>query len=251
MIVREPVIWRVLGGSHAYGLNTPTSDVDTIEVYVEDPTKTLGPIAHTNSVKATHRSDGENDLTRYPLRKFLHLAMQGNPTVLESLYSQRLPADNDSRIWDFQTELVYLIDQSAFFSLQMVPRYRGYMRAQTLRLLGLRGGHSAGRESRKTEASERAGYDTKYAMHVVRLGMFCHDLLTYGRLTLPVTEDRREYLLSIRNGEIAFHEVFAHILLLDKTIEDIASNSKLRRDPDRERIVSLSVRTHLRFYGDG
>jgi uncharacterized protein len=51
------------------------------------------------------------------------------------------------------------------------------------------------------------GYDTKYAMHALRLGLQGIELLTTGRITLPVPEPDRAYLRSVRRGERPLAEV--------------------------------------------
>lgn len=53
------------------------------------------------------------------------------------------------------------------------------------------------------------GYDTKFAMHALRLGVQGVELLTSGRITLPVPDPDGSYLHQIRRGEIALAEVIA------------------------------------------
>jgi hypothetical protein len=55
------------------------------------------------------------------------------------------------------------------------------------------------------------GYDTKYAMHALRLGLQGVELLSTGRITLPGPEPDRTYLRSIRRGERPLDEVVAAI----------------------------------------
>jgi len=47
------------------------------------------------------------------------------------------------------------------------------------------------------------GFDTKYAMHMLRLGFQGVELLTTGRLSLPMREPERSYLLDVRRGRLA------------------------------------------------
>jgi hypothetical protein len=56
----------------------------------------------------------------------------------------------------------------AFVGRHVIPRYRGYMQAQALRLLGLRGGaHGRRGEGRRQELIAAHGYDTKWARCLV------------------------------------------------------------------------------------
>jgi len=47
----------------------------------------------------------------------------------------------------------------------------------------------------------RHGYDTKYAMHALRIAHQGHELLTTGRIALPVAEPHRSRLMAVRHGE--------------------------------------------------
>lgn len=62
--------------------------------------------------------------------------------------------------------------------------YLGYLRGQKERLLGVRGQKHVNRP----ELIEAHGFDTKYAMHAARLGYQGVELLSTGRLTLPMPE---------------------------------------------------------------
>jgi hypothetical protein len=44
------------------------------------------------------------------------------------------------------------------------------------------------------------GYDTKYAMHALRLGAQGVELLTTGRIALPAPEPDRSFLRAIRRS---------------------------------------------------
>lgn len=244
----QPTILRVRAGSYAYGLSVDDSDQDFIEVYVESQRDVLGP--YTGKVRPTHSSTPELDLARYPLRRFLHLALQGNPTVLESLWAPvALPAPpiDQWSAWQLGAELRAL--RVHFVGTHVIPRYLGYMHEQTKRLLGLRGGHSAGNESRKTKASEIVGYDTKYAAHVLRLGFQCLELLTTGELQMPMDEydDRRLLIMAVRVGSVEFEDWFHEVLELDAQIKHV--NSKLPQEPDRETVTKWSVGAHQRAWG--
>jgi hypothetical protein len=66
------------------------------------------------------------------------------------------------------------------------------------------------------------GYDTKYAL---RLGLQGVELLSTGRITLPVPEPDRAYLRSIRRGERPLDEVRA---LLPTPLPDARSGGQER-----------------------
>lgn len=81
----------------------------------------------------------------------------------------------------------------------MIPRYRGYMQSQAMRLLGLRGGGGGRRGGGgREELIEAHGYDTKYAMHCARLGFQCLELLDTGHLNLPIQGEPADWLRAVR-----------------------------------------------------
>jgi hypothetical protein len=63
--------------------------------------------------------------------------------------------------------------------------FLGYLQAQKQRLLGTRGQ----KRVRRPELVARDGYDSKYAMHLCRLGYQGLEFVQTGRLTLPMPED--------------------------------------------------------------
>jgi len=50
------------------------------------------------------------------------------------------------------------------------------------------------------------GFDTKYAMHMLRLGDQGGELLTAGHLSLSMREPARSFLLDVRRGKVSEQE---------------------------------------------
>lgn len=83
--------------------------------------------------------------------------------------------------------------------LAVVIEDRGYMQSQTQRLLGLRGGgHGKRGGGQREELVAKHGFDTEYAMHCSRLGFQCIELLTTGRLSLPIQGEPADWLRAVR-----------------------------------------------------
>lgn len=80
-------------GSHLYGTNTPTSDEDFSGVFIAPIEYYLG-LGHVEECDFSHVSKLENgknapdavDFKLYELRKFVKLAMENNPNILEQLW---------------------------------------------------------------------------------------------------------------------------------------------------------------------
>jgi hypothetical protein len=78
-------------------------------------------------------------------------------------------------------------------------------------------------------------------MHVVRLGHQGIELLTTGRLTLPMPEPARSEIMAIRRGERSEAEVVAEIERVERELERANEESPLRDEPDHETVNAFVV----------
>lgn len=76
------LIYQYIRGSHAYGLNVETSDIDTGGVYITDNTRLLG----LRSNYCEQIADEKNDNVWYEVGRFLELLLNSNPNMLEALF---------------------------------------------------------------------------------------------------------------------------------------------------------------------
>lgn len=85
------LLYSVTSGSHAYGTNLPTSDMDTRGVYwiptSEYMRLDLDEVATENMLQI---GDEKHDITYYSLRRFLDLVKTANPNLIELLW---IPSD--------------------------------------------------------------------------------------------------------------------------------------------------------------
>jgi hypothetical protein len=232
-------------GSTAHGTGTPGGeDYDQLGVVVEVAHDVLGlnergfvTVMQRTQPDGVRSGPGDVDRTLHSLRRFVRLAATGNPSILMALWS---PVDHAAAEG---TELQALGD--AFIGRHVIPRYRGYMQSQAQRLLGTRGGGHGRRGSGQREELVAAhGYDTKYAMHGARLGFQCQELLTTGRLTLPIQGEPAEWLRAVRRGEVPFDEWWSTVLGLDRALEGLERDDRYPPGPNRDRIERWSVRAH-------
>ena len=75
----ELIIFEAKMGSHAYGTNIPTSDVDLRGVFIQ-PLEDIFKYGFVDQV-----SDKTNDIVFYELKRFLELVKKNNPNILELL----------------------------------------------------------------------------------------------------------------------------------------------------------------------
>jgi len=217
-------ILRVVTGSHAYGLNVPTSDRDEKAVVIEPICEVAG-LAEPWGGKVYSQA-GTEDFEVYGLRKYLRLALKGNPTVTEMLFIR------PSAMTMVGTEMQSL--WPLIISKHSAAAYLGYMEQQRGRMIGARG--NGGHGQPRTELVEQHGFDTKFAMHMLRLGLQGIELLTTGKLTLPIEGENRAYLRAVRNGDWSYDHCIARAHDLEKQLQELKVTSQVRPEPDREAV---------------
>jgi uncharacterized protein len=148
--------------------------------------------------------------------------LQGNPTVLLLLF---LPDDALVIRTSVGEQLQKLAP--AFASRRAGKRFLGYLDAQRQRLVGERGQ----RDVNRVELVEQFGYDTKYAMHMLRLGHQGVEFLESGRLTLPMREPVRDHLMDVRRGRGNLADVLEECTQLELRLASLLDSSPLPLEP--------------------
>ena len=187
---------------------------------------------------ANRSGAGDLDVIIYSARKWARLALDGNPTVLLLLF---VPDAEVVFRDEAGAELVEHADR--FVSAQAAARFLGYLRAQQAAMTGQVGAHT-----NRPELVAAHGYDTKYAMHALRLGIQGVELLTTGRITLPVPEPDRSYLRSVRHGDVPLDEVLARIANAEDQLSTLATTTTVPTQPDRTWVDGWLHRTHLAYW---
>ena len=90
------------------------------------------------------------------------------------------------------------------------------------------------RNPHRSAIEARFGYDTKHAMHLVRIQRMAFEVLSTG--TVHVTRTDRDELLAIRDGAWTFDELEARTNELSARIEHAARASALPDKPDANRL---------------
>jgi uncharacterized protein len=147
---------------------------------VEDPEHALG--LNSRSAAGDDRRNGPDDVdvTLYSLRKWSGMAAKGNATALHFLFAD--PKDVSPRTWRKIQN-----NRSVFLSRTSARQFLGFADSQFKRLTGEKG---SGTKGQRPEYIGRYGYDTKAAMHGLRLLYECMELMQLGRITLPATGKR-------------------------------------------------------------
>jgi hypothetical protein len=124
-----------------------------------------------------------------------------------------------------------------------VKPFLGFADDQMKRLLGQKGQKNVHR----AELEYKYGYDTKYAMHVIRLYGEAKELMEHGCITLP--RPNRDELIDIRRGKYSLTEIRELGAQLESEALAALAISSLPDEVDRNAISRLLADTHLRFWG--
>jgi predicted nucleotidyltransferase len=238
-IAEDGCILRSVVGSTVHGLSNPgTDDRDEMGVCVEPPEYVIGlrPFEHwvfRTQGEGVPSGPGDLDLTIYGLRKYCRLASKGSPTVLLLLF-----VDGEHVV--LRTPLGERLQglAPAFVSKRAGRAFLGYLDAQRRALLGER--HAP----RMRELSREHGYDTKYAMHALRIAHQGHELLTTGRISLPVGEPARSQLMQVRRGEVPLDDVLTLLHEEAARLERAVLGSDLRADTDHDAVNRFLVEAY-------
>lgn len=268
------LIYRVVSGSRAYGLDQAGSDEDTRGVCIPPKEYLLGLHSFEQHEDATHNH------TVFGLAKFVRLALDANPNIIETLYTdpqhvlfmnpsgERLVAARgiflSKRVAERFTG--YAVDQlgrmarhhrwlvdppdlmpqpEAFGAQEIGGRYRwphtdaeqGYRAA--LRHWNQYQGWLRNRNPARAELEARYGYDTKHAMHLLRLLRIGEEILADG--LVRVLRPDAAWLLSVRRGALSYEEVLALAAEHRARLDALIATSPLPEEPDTRAADELLI----------
>jgi len=233
-------ILRGVVGSTSHGTAIDgQDDRDEMGIFIEPPENVCGlePCDHyvyRDQPEGVRSQPGDLDLTMYSLRRFCRLAAQGNPSVILLLW---LPVH--VRKTEIGAALVRM--REAFISKESGERFLGYLVAQKLKLKGERA-HTVNRP----KLVAKFGYDTKFAMHALRLGFEGIELMTERKLTLPVAEPNLTTLRAVRTGKVNFVDALALIEDAETRLRTLVDHCSWTADT--ESINRLMVEAHIRHW---
>jgi uncharacterized protein len=242
-------ILRTVVGSGVHGIAIAgTDDHDEMGVFIEPADRVIGvlpPVDHyvfRTQPEGARSGPGDTDLVMYSLRRYLRLAINGNPTVLLPLYAPR-----DAVLIETPLGAELRALAPSLLSRRAVHRFLGYLDGQLQRLLG------QGKRGlpNRPELVEKYGYDVKYAAHALRLAFQGLEILRDGRLTLPMPGPERERVLRVKRGDVAdLDAVLAEIDSVRSTVVEAlaAGGTPLPEDPDLDAISAWSVAAHQRHW---
>ena len=240
-IILETIVGSTL---HGTSVDDGLEDLDLMAIGVEDPNRFLGFSVEDTIVTRTKpdgvRSEaGDVDYVCYGLKKYLRLALAGNPTLLLALFA---PKDKIRILTEEGKQLQALAPH--IVSKQIFNPFRGYMKQQHDRLMGLAGQKNVTRP----ELIEKYGFDTKYAGHTVRLGYQGIELLKTGRLELPTP--KRDIIVDVRTGKYTLDQISMMINILEGSLVNAFETSKLPEHPDFEKVEAWMIDQYINTWAE-
>lgn len=209
------VIFKVMVGSRAYGLDGEGSDTDWRGIYL--PPADL----HWSIYGVPEQLEPPDvDECYWELGKFVRLALKANPNVLECLYSPHIEIANE-----VAQDLLSI--RQSFISKMIYQTYNRYVMSQF--------------KVMQRSRERGTGFRTKHAMHLIRLLLSGLSILEHGEVPLLV-QAHREALLEIKHGEMNWEEIDAWRLRIHQDFDRAFEASSLPQRPDYHAINAFVVR---------
>jgi hypothetical protein len=95
------------------------------------------------------------------------------------------------------------------------------------------------RNKKRAKLEEKFGYDTKNAMHLVRLMRMGKEIMETGKVL--VFRPDREELLEIRNGSWDYDQLDEYAQTMESEIIKICNTSTLPKEPNRNLLNKLCM----------
>jgi predicted nucleotidyltransferase len=228
-------------GSTAHGTNVGSDDTDFTAVVIETFDRLVNDTGDKSLFLRTAQGNersapGDVDLQVYTLRKFISLVRGGNPSILAALFSGSKYTTPEvlDEIMKIHDLCLSKISGNAFL---------GYMIQQRQRWMD---GH--GKRVTRPELVEQFGYDTKYAGHVVRLGLQGVEYMSTGRVTMPMRQSERDIVLSVRAGKMAEPAAIELSETLEQDLRSAIARCPFRGKPDTVEVERLVSKFYWNFY---
>jgi predicted nucleotidyltransferase len=236
----ESIILAFEGGSVMHGASIGNDDHDYYAVFLEPPEVKLGlqPAEHyvwSTSDDTRKNTADDIDLVMYSLTKFARLAAGGNPTILHFLFVENALGNHAG--WEEVRK-----NRGLFLAKSHLDKFIGYSDAQFDRLTGRRA-----RRQFRPELIDKFGFDTKAAMHGMRLMYEALDLLRTGEMTFP--NPHADYLIEVRSGKFSLDQVLADFERLKSECREAQAKSALPESADVEGVNRLIAKVYRGFWG--
>lgn len=205
------VIFKYLAGSFSYGTNTPESDIDYRGIFMPDVKDYLTVTAMQEEIEGP----GEDE-KYYSLRKFLSLYTRCNPNIVEFLW-----CDESNIVLSTPEYELLRAHREQLLCRNVLDSFMGYATSRVKKLET----ELFQPTSVRAESHRKFGYDTKDAMHLVRLMRMGVEILE-GKGVIVRRHDADE-LQAIRNGEWELSAILNHAEELKQRFRELELTTTL------------------------
>ena len=276
------LIYRVVAGSQAYGLDTPESDLDVRGVCIPPRRYLLG----LSPFEQWEHQEEAGDVVIYALAKFVRLALACNPNVIELLHTdpRHVLFVNDYGRRLLEHRHLFLSKRAgqsfteyAISQLRRIERhhrwiinppdhqptpeefaawpaegrykfpdndaYRAYQAA--LKHWNQYQEWQRNRNPARAELERQYGYDTKHAVHLLRLLKMGMEILETGQV--HVYRPDLEWLRAVRHGLLSYEELLALAATYEARLGQLYDISPLPDEPDADAAEALVVELQEKF----
>jgi predicted nucleotidyltransferase len=226
--LKKSIIHLAIAGSNAYGTKTPSSDEDYRGIYIPTQKELFGFVSNKEQFEFK-----QPDIVVYDIRKFFNLAANCNPNILEIIFAESQDILKSTLV----SELI-ISNRNAFLSKRAKNTYLGYAFNQLQKITKKTAG-------KRSEFYENFGFDTKAAMHLVRILRSGIELFS-GKGIIVKRPDAEE-LLSIRNGSWSFEKINNFANDCKKQMIELVEKSTLPENPNMEFLNNLCIEVVEKF----
>jgi len=262
------ILFACVSGSHAYGFATDESDLDIRGIWLAEADEffTLNPPTVNNTSATIQKHGSEMDVELQELTKFVHLALNNNPNILDTLFVPESMILMKGTIYDeLRAAMPLILNKHAIFNA-----YRGYALQQFSRM---RQQYTEVKEKEQSIAVftpeeykdkltelrtkyNRNDWDTllsrnitikipvpiaeaervlnvKNAAHLLRLLATGEYVLRTGEM--QIIPPNKDFIIRVRTGDVGWDEIIVERDKLEKAMEKAYANSKVNDDKEKSR----------------
>lgn len=239
-------------GSRAYACNLPDSDYDVYGFAIPNKEdlfphlrgeifgfgKQKNRFEQWEELHLTHPTTSKEwGFTVYSIVKYFDLAMKGNPSLIDSLFTAENCVIHTTQIGQLVRD-----NRKLFLSKACYHRYMGYARSQMHKIQT----KTPQKGSKRYADVQSKGFDSKFAYHVCRTMLEAEQILQTGDLDL---QRDNELYKAVRRGEWPQERVEEFFASKEKYLETLYENSNLQYSPDEEKIKKLLLECLEIHYG--
>lgn len=231
------LILLATAGSAVLGMSSADSDSDEMGVYIEHIKDFVGlstedTVVYRTAVDRTGKVDAPSeaadiDLTLYGLRKFIKLALGGNPNLVNILFTPESLCPVQTVVGRQLQEL-----RGAILSKHAVKAFFGYMNSRRMRMANRSGNRNPARQA----LIAANGFDTKEALHLYRLSIQCRQLVKTGSIILPCNKEDTAMYKKVLNGHYTMRDVLSIVDNVERDINESLPDSNLPDNPNYEEV---------------